>query len=155
MSVSTPRVRLTPTLSYAEQCRFAFLAALAATLLPVNITRTVVVNGYATEANPGANAIIQACGFYGAAIVGLGTTVLLFGVLRYSIDILPRFSLAVAYGWVGVSGADTLLNLRGLWILGKLPIVDAVGAVAFLVYSTAIAVFCILAYEAAAAAINE
>jgi len=155
VSVSTLRVRLAPTLSYSEQCRLAFFAALVATLLPLNITRVVVANGYATEANPGANAIIQASGFYGAAIVGLGTTLLLFAVLRYTIGILPRFSLSVAYAWVGVSTVDTLLNLHGLWLLGELPIGDAVGAMAFFVYSVVVTVFCILAYDATAAVLEE
>jgi len=158
VSASIPRalrVRFVPALSFFDQCRLAFLAALVATLLPLQITRAVVVNGYGTEVNPGTNAIIQATGFYGAAIVGLGTTLLLFAILRYTLSILPRFSLGVAYAWASISWVDTLVNLHGLWILGELPITDTVGTVAFLVYSAVVAVFCILGYDAATTALDD
>jgi len=158
VSASIPRalrVRFVPALSISDQCRLAFLAALVATLLPLQITRAVVANGYGTEVNPGTNAIIQATGFYGAAIVGLGTTLLLFAVLRYTLSILPRFSLGVAYAWTGISCVDTLANLHGLWSIGELPIGDAVSTMGFFVYSVVVAVFCILGYDATAAVLDE
>jgi len=148
-------LRLPLSLSTVVHCRLAFLAALTMTVLPVNITRAVVGNGHANEINPGTNAIIQASGFYGAAIAGLGTTLLLYATLRYTLWILPRFSLGVAHTWVGVCLADALVNLRGIWILGEFPAADTIRAVAFFVYSVTIAVLCILGYVATENAVQQ